>query len=156
MKVDPEILEALLDRWPIGRLATVTPEGKPHVLPVVFIADAGLVCSPLDVKRKKPSALARVANVEAHGRASLLLDEYGADWSRLWWVRLDGPAWVERRNAAMLDRVGERLREKYPQYRRLAPYAGERTLLVLRPERVTAWTQRGDLQPIREAARKLG
>ena len=152
MKVDPDTVEALLRHWPVGRLATLTPDQHPHVLPVVFSVESGVVYSPVDAKRKHAGSLARVRNIDAHGRASLLLDEYAPDWSRLWWVRLDGQAWVERGDARLLDRIARRLRQKYPQYRDVAPYAGEPTLLALRPERVTAWTARGDLEPIRNAA----
>jgi PPOX class probable F420-dependent enzyme len=122
------------------------------VLPVVFVVDAGCVYSPIDAKRKSASALARVRNVHAHGRASLLLDGYCEDWSQLWWVRLDGAARVERDDTALLERAALRLREKYPQYQTLEPYAGQPTLLALRWERVRAWAQSGDLTPICAAA----
>jgi PPOX class probable F420-dependent enzyme len=151
LEIDPDTLSALLDRWPVGRLATVRPSGEPHVLPVVFVAEAGCLYSPVDAKRKSAAILARVRNVEAHGRASLLMDGYGEDWSQLWWVRLDGAARVERNDLGLLERVAQHLRRKYPQYRHLAPYSGEPTLLALRWERVTAWAQSGDLTPIRQA-----
>ena len=122
------------------------------MVPVVFVAESGVVYSPVDGKRKGASPLARLRNVEQNGRASLLLDDYGEDWSRLWWVRLDGPARIERGNAALLDRVARRLREKYPQYRTVAPYSGEPTLLALRWEQVRAWTQAGGPEPIHAAA----
>lgn len=144
MGIEPDALNALLDRWPVGRLATVTAIGEPHVVPVVFVADSGCLYSPVDGKRKSTTVLARVRNVEAHGRASIVLDHYDDDWLRLWWVRLEGPAWVERDDGALLARVERLLRRKYPQYGRdIAPYAGEPTLLALRWERVSAWAQAG-------------
>lgn len=151
-----DLLNSLLDHWPVGRLATLTPAGAPHVLPVVFVAAHGCVCSPVDAKRKAGRTLARVKNIRAHGRASLLLDGYRDDWSRLWWVRLDGPARVETRDDDLLGSVEQRLREKYPQYRTVSPYAGPPTLLVLRLERISAWTGSGDLAAIREAAEGQG
>jgi PPOX class probable F420-dependent enzyme len=151
LKIDPDILYALLERWPVARLATVAPDGRPHLVPVVFVAEAGVVFSPVDAKRKSSTALARLRNVEARGRGSLLIDHYDADWSRLWWVRLDGVARVEQDDAALLDRVARRLRAKYPQYRSVEPYAGTPTLLALRWERVRVWTQRGDTAPILRA-----
>ncbi|MEQ8859985.1 MAG: TIGR03668 family PPOX class F420-dependent oxidoreductase [Pseudomonadales bacterium] len=152
MKLDEHLLDALLARWPVARLATRTPDAEPHVLPVVFVAEAGQVSSPVDGKRKGASSLARVRNIEAHGRASLLLDHYDADWSQLWWVRLDGPAWIERGSGERMDRVGAQLRDKYPQYRDVVPFSGEPTLLVLRWSRVSAWSQAGSDAPIRRAA----
>lgn len=160
MELDDETLDAVLRRWPVARLATVTPAGAPHVLPVVFVAEAGCVYSPVDGKRKDaaPGAaggattLARVRNVLANGQASLVLDEYQADWSRLWWVKLDGPARVHRGAGDLADRIARRLRDKYVQYRDVEPFRGEPTLLMLRWARVTAWSQAGGPAPIRRAA----
>ncbi len=143
MQIDPEALGRLLERCPVGRLATVTTAGLPHLVPVVFVAEAGCIYSPVDGKPKSATRLARLAHVEATGRASLLVDHYEDDWSRLWWVRLDGPAWVERDDAVLLERMARRLREKYSQYRTVAPYAGEPTLLALRWQQVRSWTADG-------------
>lgn len=145
MELDAGSLSALLERWPVARLATVTPAGEPHVLPVVFVGEGGCIYSPVDAKPKTGSKLARVRNVEAHGRASLLLDHYADDWSQLWWVRVDGAAWVEREDTGLLTRIRERLRRKYAQYETLAPYSGEPTLLALRRDRVRAWSSSGEL-----------
>jgi len=151
MELDTAILGRLLNAWPVGRLATVTPAGDPHAMPVVFVP-LGVGCAgvPVDGKRKRGTP-ARLRNVEHHGRACLLLDHYAADWSALWWVKLVGPAWIERGDAARLRAEGP-LRRKYPQYQHVAPFVGEPTLLVLRWERVTSWTQAGDLGPVRAAA----
>lgn len=149
--LDTATLGRLLNAWPVGRLATMTPAGDPHAMPVVFVAlGDGCVGVPVDGKRKRGTP-ARLRNVEQHGRACLLLDHYAADWSALWWVKLVGPAWVERGDGARRRAEGP-LRRKYPQYRDVAPFAGEPTLLVLRWERVACWTQAGDLGPVRAAA----
>lgn len=155
MNLPPEVLDALLARWPVARLATLTPEGAPHALPVVFAAYDGQACVPVDGKRKDGSPLARVRNVQAGGRACLLLDHYDADWSRLWWVKLDGPARVETGAGALAEQVGAQLRAKYPQYRDVPVFRGEPTLLVLRWNRVSAWSQAGDIEPIRRALAEI-
>lgn len=152
MQLDADTLDGLLGRWPVGRLGTVTPGGAPHLVPVVFVADAGRVCIPVDGKRKASAPLARLRNVETHGRAALLLDHYADDWTTLWWVRLDGPAWVERQDAQTLRRAEARLRDKYPQYRHVPVYSGTPTLLLLRWERVRAWAQSDASHAIRRAA----
>jgi PPOX class probable F420-dependent enzyme len=159
-------LDALLQRWPVARLATVSPIGHPHLLPVVFAPVEGCVCSPVDGKRKTAGRLARgrlargrlarVRNVEAHGRASLLLDAYADDWAQLWWVRLDGPAWVECDDAELLTAAAAALRAKYPQYQQYDTFSDVPTLLVLRWNRVAAWSQAGDDRPIRRALAALG
>jgi len=152
MTLDTATLDRLLDAWPVGRLATVTPAGDPHALPVVFVAlGDGCVGVPVDGKRKRGTP-ARLRNVERHGRACLLLDHYAADWSALWWVKLVGAAWVERGDTVRRRAEGP-LRGKYPQYQDVLPFVGEPTVLMLRWERVTCWTQAGDLSPIRAAAR---
>jgi PPOX class probable F420-dependent enzyme len=152
VELDAAGLDALLARWPVARLATVTPRGRPHQVPIVFAAQGGRLYSPVDGKRKAGGEPARLRNVAATGRASVLLDHYDDDWSALWWVRLDGIAWVERADVALLDRVAERLLAKYHQYQSLPVYAGEPALLVLRWERVTAWSQSGGPEPILRAA----
>jgi PPOX class probable F420-dependent enzyme len=152
LEVDRETLDALLERWPVGRLGTITPAGLPHQVPVVFVAVGDHVYMPLDGKRKRGRTLARVRNVTAHGCASLLLDAYHDDWQQLWWVRLDGSARVVTDEAELLRRVAERLRFKYPQYRTVEPFSGEPTVLDLCWQRASAWSQSGDLTAIRRAA----
>jgi PPOX class probable F420-dependent enzyme len=78
----------------VGRMATVTPQGTPHLVPVVFAQVGDVVYTAVDGKPKTTMALQRLANIEATGRASLLVDEYREDWSALWWVRVDGSAQV--------------------------------------------------------------
>ena len=53
----------------------------------------------VDDKPKATTALRRLDNVRAHPAVSLLVDHYDDDWTRLWWVRVDGTAVVARRRA---------------------------------------------------------
>ena len=105
----------------VARLATVTAEGRPHVVPCCFTLAADTIYSAVDGKPKTTLALRRLANVEANPAASLLVDQYDDDdWSALWWVRLDGDARVvadlpERESALTL------LAAKYPEYTRTPP-----------------------------------
>jgi PPOX class probable F420-dependent enzyme len=128
-------IERLLDAWPVARLATVAPDGRPHLVPIVFARHAGRLWSPVDGKRKQGGRLARLANVAAEPRVAVLLDHYDADWRRLWWIRVDGRAELGGGDAA----VEAALRAKYPQYRETPLYAGEPALLRIEPERVTSW-----------------
>jgi PPOX class probable F420-dependent enzyme len=100
----------------VGRLATVTAQGAPHLAPVVFALVGDIAYTAVDGKPKTTTALRRLANIAATGRASLLVDEYGEDWSTLWWVRVDGSAQIL---AADSDEGGvavDALTRKYPQY----------------------------------------
>src|SRR5262245_39544643 len=104
----------------VGRLATVTPEGQPHVVPCCFAVVGEEIVTAVDGKPKSTLALRRLENIRAHPAASLLVDHYDDDWQRLWWVRVDGTARVvedEHVRAAAIDA----LREKYAQYRAEPP-----------------------------------
>jgi PPOX class probable F420-dependent enzyme len=115
----------------VGRLATVTASGRPHVVPVCFALHEGAIVTAVDAKPKSTRALRRLDNVRATGRASLLVDHYEEDWSRLWWVRVDGPAEVIDSDAAI-----DALVAKYEQYRAARP-AGP--VIVLRPAAWRSW-----------------
>lgn len=79
---------------PVARLATVRPDGSPHVVPVVFALEGNVVSIAVDHKPKRSTRLQRLANLRAEPRCSLLVDHYDDDWTQLWWVRADGIAEV--------------------------------------------------------------
>jgi PPOX class probable F420-dependent enzyme len=99
----------------VGRLATSEGDGPPHLVPVCFVLSGDTVYSAVDRKPKRTRQLRRLANVRARPAATLLVDEYADDWSRLWWVRLRGPARVLEDGQERLSALAL-LREKYPQY----------------------------------------
>lgn len=106
-------------RSPVARLATTSPDGTPHLVPVVFAVagdlDHGVVYTAVDAKPKTTRRLRRLANIEGNPRVCLLVDHYAEDWTQLWWVRVDGVAAVHQGGDAMA--TGHRvLRAKYPQY----------------------------------------
>jgi PPOX class probable F420-dependent enzyme len=128
----PATAEQRLAAARVGRLATVTADGRPHVVPVCFVLAGGRVYTAVDAKPKSTRALRRLENVRATGRASLLVDHYEEDWARLWWVRVDGPAEVLESAAAALDALAG----KYEQYRAARP-AGP--VIAITPERWRSW-----------------
>jgi PPOX class probable F420-dependent enzyme len=128
----PATAEQRLADARIGRLATVTPAGHPHVVPVCFALHDGRIYTAVDAKPKSTRALQRLENVRAHGRASLLVDHYEEDWTRLWWVRVDGTATIEESEAGL-----DALAAKYAQYRDARP-AGP--LIAVAPDRWRSWT----------------
>jgi PPOX class probable F420-dependent enzyme len=127
----PAIAEERLAQARIGRLATVTPDGRPHVVPVCFALLDGRIFTAVDAKPKATRALQRLENVRAHGSASLLVDHYEEDWTRLWWARVDGAATIEESEAGI-----DALVAKYAQYRAQRP-AGP--LIAIAPERWRTW-----------------
>jgi PPOX class probable F420-dependent enzyme len=102
-------------RAPSARLATVTPGGQPHLVPVVFAMRDDVVFTAVDAKPKSTRKLRRLANIEHNPSVSFLVDHYDDDWTQLWWVRVDGVAAVHRDGDVM--RAGyHALRAKYSQY----------------------------------------
>jgi len=105
----------------VARLATVRPDGRPHIVPCCFaLASSDTVFSAVDAKPKTTLALQRLANVRANPRASLLVDEYSDDWSAIWWVRIEGPARIVV-DASERELALDLLAQKYEQYRRNRP-----------------------------------
>jgi PPOX class probable F420-dependent enzyme len=104
----------------VARLATVRPDGSPHIVPCCFAIDGDLVYSVVDAKPKSTLALRRLENVRRTPAVSLLIDHYAEDWTTLWWIRLDGTAFVVE-SGDVREQALERLREKYEQYVRQPP-----------------------------------
>ena len=102
----------------VGRLATVRPDGGPHIVPCCFAVSGEIVYTAVDrVKAKRTTELLRLGNVRRHSSVCLLVDEYAEDWSALWWVRVDGRAHVAERGSSEHRAATELLAEKYEQYR---------------------------------------
>jgi PPOX class probable F420-dependent enzyme len=99
----------------VGRLATVGAEGRPHLVPICFALEAETLYLAVDEKPKRSRRLQRLENIRRRPEVSVLVDHYEEDWTRLWWVRIDGAAEV-------LDDRAERehglalLAAKYEQY----------------------------------------
>ncbi|GGR77718.1 PPOX class F420-dependent oxidoreductase [Micromonospora fulviviridis] len=120
----------------VARLATVGSDGRPHLVPVCFVLLGDVVHHAVDEKPKRHRQLRRLENIRATGQACLLIDEYDEDWSRLWWIRLDGHGWlVEDPAEEAAARVA--LAAKYPQYTRRPP-AGP--VVAMRVTRWSAWS----------------
>jgi PPOX class probable F420-dependent enzyme len=96
----------------VARLATVTPDGRPHLVPVVFALERDVLHFAVDRKPKTTTALRRLANIAENPAVSLLVDHYAEDWTQLWWVRGDGAASVQPATGDVLARLAA----KYPPY----------------------------------------
>lgn len=87
-------------------------------MPIVFALVGDVVWTAIDAKPKVTRRLQRLRNLEAHPEVSLLVDRYDDDWSRLWWVRVDGTASVVSvSEPAAAKNALSALAEKYAQYR---------------------------------------
>ena len=131
-------------------LATVAADGRPRLVPVCFALSATLdlrarpvLWTPIDEKPKRsadPRRLARIRDVLRLPVATLLVQRWDEDWSRLGWVRLDGRADVLEPEPPASEEHATAiaaLREKYPQYR--AHALGERPLIRLAIDAARSW-----------------
>jgi PPOX class probable F420-dependent enzyme len=100
----------------VARLATVSAEGQPHLVPVTFALADDTIYSAVDAKPKRSTALRRLSNVAANPRVALLVDEYDEDWSRLWWVRADGTARTLPEADPEAIRAASLLAGRYPAF----------------------------------------
>lgn len=120
----------------VARLATTDPDGRPHLVPIVFVLEGDTLYSAVDRKPKRSPILRRIENARARPDVTVLVDHYEEDWGRLWWIRLRGRARVldegeERERALAL------LQEKYPQYRAEPPVG---TVLAVDVVEVRDWS----------------
>lgn len=154
----------LLARARRAVLATIAPDGRPRLVPVCYWLapepDASghpLLYSPLDEKPKASGevrSLARVRDLLARPRVSLLVDRWDEDWESLAWLRLDGQATLLEPEAGPGSEAGAEhagseagaehaaavagLRSRYRQYRQQALEA--RPLIRVTVDRVQAWS----------------
>jgi PPOX class probable F420-dependent enzyme len=99
----------------VGRLATLDAEGRPHLVPICFALEGDTLYSAVDEKPKRSRRLKRLANIRGNPHVSVIVDQYEEDWSRLWWVRVDGKAEVLE-DGPEVERARALLAAKYEQY----------------------------------------
>ena len=123
----------------VARLATADADGHPHVVPVCYAFDGERFYTPLDEKPKRVAGnqLRRVHNIEARHEASLLVDKYDDDWSRLGYVLVHG-----RADLLLPDDAGHTpalvlLRARYHQYRTMA--LENYPVIVIIPDSIVSW-----------------
>ena len=118
--MDDQTARRLFASSSVARLATVRPDGRPHLVPVVFaLVGSDLIYTAVDAKPKRTTQLQRFANLVHEPRCSMLVDHYDDDWSALWWVRADGAATVFDPADAAVGMAA--LVSHHPQYRRTPP-----------------------------------
>ena len=137
MNEPPAWALALLREARVGRLATADRAGRPLVVPVCFAFDGADVYSAVDDKPKRTRDLRRLRNVAENPQASLVVDEWDEDWTRLRWVIVEGPADILTAGAELGRALGL-LRAKYPQYRAM-DLERSATVLRLAAGRILAW-----------------
>ncbi len=123
----------ILERERVCRLATVGPDGTPHVVPVCHVLHQGRMYFASDRTARK------VRNLRARPRAAAVVDLYAEDWSRLAGVMVVGRVSLIDRGPRF-RRIRRLLYQKYPQYPADAALEeGEAVIAELAPERVLTW-----------------
>ena len=81
---------------------------------MTFAVLGELLCFAVDeVKPKRDARLARLDDIARDPRVALLVDHYDADWSALWWVRIDGDA-AAHETGELRERALDALAAKFP------------------------------------------
>ena len=120
----------------VGRLATIGPNGRPHVVPICFAVSGARRClGDLDEKPKRTVQLRRLENVRRNPDVQLVVDHYDDDWSALWWVRISGRGRVVD-GGATREEVIDLLVRKYRQYREHRPTG---PVLVIDITQISSW-----------------
>ncbi len=141
MKIHSDRIEKLLDQYPVARLATSARGNRIHLVPIVYVRHQGALWSPVDGKPKSGRELVRVRNIRLNPAVSVLIDHYDQDWSKLWWIRIDGKAKIVQQNIndKIMVEVTSALTRKYPQYRSVAVLRDPPTLIAVHPLRTSSW-----------------
>jgi PPOX class probable F420-dependent enzyme len=129
---------AFLDGQRVGRLATVTADGRPHAVPICYALLDGLLYTPIDEKPKRgdPSSLRRLRNIAANPHVCLVVDHYEEDWSRLAWLQVRGVASLVE-DAEERQQAIAALRGRYAQYRGMD--LESRPLVRITPRQAVGW-----------------
>jgi PPOX class probable F420-dependent enzyme len=118
--MDPTEMRDRVAAARVARLATLGADGRPHLVPICFALEGETLYSAVDEKPKRSQRLQRLENIRRRPEVCVLVDHYEEDWTRLWWVRLDGSARVLEEGPER-QRALDLLRAKYEQYRAESP-----------------------------------
>ncbi len=146
MKLSKEQI-SYLGQARVARLGTTDSDGRVHIVPIVFANTSNEIFSVIDRKAKKSQTnLKRLENIAKNPSATLLIDSYSEDWSKLSFLLIHCKARIlwpgknlkEKRLASRL------LRKKYAQYTRgqyFPPDLKKAVFVKLSPKRVIFWQE---------------
>jgi PPOX class probable F420-dependent enzyme len=120
----------------VARLASVSAEGVPHLVPVTFALEGDILYTAVDGKPKTTRGLRRLDNIRRNPRVAILADHYEENWAALWWTRADGTASVIDDPELMAAPIAL-LARRYPQYDEV-PLPGP--VIAVRDTAWTGWT----------------
>lgn len=127
----------LLREERVARLATFSKNGKIHLVPVCYVYDGKNIFIGTSLDSQK------VKNLRRNSSASLIIDRYFEDWSKLKGVMIQASAEVIERGEEF-EKAKKLLYEKYPQYEEQVPIKeGESAIIKLTLNKVVSWDYEG-------------
>lgn len=128
-----------LVRWErICRVATVSADGVPHLVPVCHVLDGDKLYFGSGDDATK------IRNVKANPRVTVTIDSYSDHWGSLKGVMVQGTATLIERGPRF-HRARKRLYAKYPQYPKQAAISPSDSVIVeVIPTHVFTWGLDGD------------
>ena len=134
MRLSPDVARERFANARVARLATVSADHVPHLVPFTFVVLNDLIVHAVDHKPKSSTNLRRLRNIAANPHVSALVDDYAEDWTQLWWARADGDAeiWPAAENDVL-----DALAAKYPHYRETRPTG---PIVAIRVTRWSGWS----------------
>ena len=124
---------ALLSRERVCRVATASPEGQPHLVPVCHVVAGG----KLYIGSGDDGA--KVRNLRSNPRITVTVDLYSEYWAELKGVMVQGKAKLIERGP-VFQRARKKLYEKYPQYAKEAALSpSDSVILEITPTHVFSW-----------------
>jgi PPOX class probable F420-dependent enzyme len=123
----------------VGSIATVRPDGSPHVVPFVFAVsetrDGLVIYWCVDDKPKRSRELQRLVNIRAHPAVEIEVNRYDDDWTQLWWVRASGIA----REVTSIDERERALAALATKYAPYSAHPPSGPVVAIQVERVAGW-----------------
>jgi PPOX class probable F420-dependent enzyme len=124
---------AFVARERVCRIATVSAEGQPHVVPVCHALASG------KIYLGSGNDGAKVRNIKANARVTVTVDLYSDFWSSLRGVMVQGRAKLIERGPAFM-RARRLLYAKYPQYAKDAALSPSDSVVIeVTPTHVFTW-----------------
>jgi coenzyme F420-0:L-glutamate ligase / coenzyme F420-1:gamma-L-glutamate ligase len=123
----------LVARERVSRVATSSPEGQPHLVPVCHVVAGG----KLYIGSGDDGA--KVRNLRANPRITVTVDLYSDYWAELKGVMVQGKAKLIERGP-VFQRARKKLYAKYPQYAKEAALSpSDSVILEITPTHVFSW-----------------
>lgn len=123
----------------VGSIATVRPDGSPHVVPFVFaVSESGdglVIYWCVDDKPKRNRELQRSVNIRVHPAVEIEVNRYDDDWTQLWWVRASGIA----REVTSLDERERALVALATKYAAYTAHPPSGPVVAIRVHRLAGW-----------------